>query len=484
MSIFRIQTKGEILSVHQLLQGSLSFPCAGNHTCGKCKIKISGNVLPPEEEELKFLTQKELQSGIRLACFVRVKGKAVVETIEQKHSIAAYQDEIPVLTPGKGAICAVDIGTTTVVVALYSAETGKLLSQEMEPNEQKAYGADVISRIESCKKLGVEVLSRAIREQVESMYQKALSRTNAETVSKMVVTGNTTMLHIFEGFSPESIGVYPFDTVSLFGTVSEFHGAYLPRCVGAYVGADVMCSVTASGMLSHEENSILADMGTNGEMALYRDGKLTCCSTAAGPAFEGAGLSCGSAAVDGAVSAARLRDGKLELAVIGGGEPKSICGSGVISLISLFKDSEIIDETGRFTEIPCEHIGRLENGCFILKDTSIGLSQQDIRQIQLAKSAICAGILTLSKETDTPLADIQKLYIAGGFGAHINIDEAVNIGLIPKEFREKCVVLGNAALGGAAEIALGYDEPGQIYSEFSLSASPTFMDYYVDCMMF
>lgn len=484
MSIFRIQTKGETKSIHELLQGNLAFPCAGNHTCGKCKVRITGNVLPPEAGELKFLSQEELQNGIRLACFAQVCGDAVVETMEERHSIAAYRDEIPPKTPGEGAVCAVDIGTTTVVAALYSAETGRLLSQQMEPNVQKAYGADVISRIESCKKYGVDTLSRAIRGQVETMYQKAISRAGVASAAKMVVTGNTTMLHIWEGLSPESIGVYPFDTVSLFGTFSSFHHAYLPRCVGAYVGADVMCSVTASGMLSQEENSILADMGTNGEMALYRDGKLTCCSTAAGPAFEGAGLSCGSAAVDGAVSAARLRDGKLELAVIGGGEPKSICGSGIISLVSLFKDLEIIDETGRFTEIPCEAAGRLEGDSFILDGTSIGISQQDIRQIQLAKSAICAGILTLSQETDTPLEEIGKLYIAGGFGAHIDIGEAVNIGLIPEAFREKCVVLGNAALGGAAMLALGYEEPGQIYSEFSLSASSTFMDYYVDCMMF
>ena len=484
MSIFRIDTQGKIQSVHELLAGSLTFPCAGNHTCGKCKVKISGNVLPPEAGELKFLTQEEQKKGIRLACFAKVCGEAVVESIEEKHSIAAYRDEIEPKIPGSGAVCAVDIGTTTVVVALYSAETGRLLAQQMEPNVQKAYGADVISRIESCKQYGVEALSDAIRAQIEKMYQKALAEAGIGSVSKMVVTGNTTMLHIFEGLSPESIGVYPFDTVSLFGTVSSFHQAYLPRCVGAYVGADVMCSVTASGMLDRDENSILADMGTNGEMALYRDGKLTCCSTAAGPAFEGAELSCGSAAIDGAVTSACVRDGKLELSIIGGGEAKSICGSGVISLISLFKDLEIIDETGRFTEIPCEHVGHLENDCFRLKGTSVHITQQDIRQIQLAKSAICAGILTLSQETDTPLEDIRRLYIAGGFGAHINIDEAVNIGLIPEAFRDRCVVLGNAALGGAAEIALGYEEPGQIYSEFSLSASPTFMDYYVDCMMF
>ena len=163
MSIFRIDTKGKIQSVHELLAGSLTFPCAGNHTCGKCKVKISGNVLPPEAGELKFLTQEEQKKGIRLACFAKVCGEAVVESIEEKHSIAAYRDEIEPKIPGSGAVCAVDIGTTTVVVALYSAETGRLLAQQMEPNVQKAYGADVISRIESCKQYGVEALSDAIR---------------------------------------------------------------------------------------------------------------------------------------------------------------------------------------------------------------------------------------------------------------------------------------------------------------------------------
>ncbi len=473
----------EHIKAEDYLKGKIAFPCSGNGTCGKCKIKITGTLSPLCSAERGLLTQDELDDNIRLACYVDILGSAEIEIFSQEQKVLGLADNISD-TSDHGTICGIDIGTTTVACAIYSGANNSVLAQVLEENCQKTYGADVISRIEQCAELGVEVLQKDIRTQIQDMYTQALKSANIDSVDKIVITGNTTMLHILEGLDPASLGVAPFNTVSLFGTTSDFLGAYLPKCLGAYIGADLMCAAVSCNMTKSDKISLLVDIGTNGEMCLYKNDTLYCCSTAAGPAFEGCGLSCGSPAIDGAITHSCVSNGEVVIEHIGT-EMHSICGSGILSLVSTMLELGIIDDTGRI-EAENALLGTWDEDAekYYIKGSDVYVSQKDIRSIQLAKSAICAGILTLLSHTDTPIEEVDTLYLCGGFGSHLNMSAASHIGLIPKELADCTVVLGNAALAGSVRIALGADEINCEKEEINLSSSSVFRDLYVDCMYF
>ncbi len=477
MAVYNIISK---IHAKDFLIDKMSFPCSSKGICGKCKIKVHGNVSKITENERNFLSQSELSDGIRLACFTELFEGSTVETLDSRQNILGLNiDGIKSLNE-ENIICAIDIGTTTVALAIYDSKSQTVLSEILEENSQKIYGACVISRIEKSQEIGVFELQNTIINQLSSMYSRAISAANISKVDKTVITANTIMLHILEGLDPKTLGFSPFTTVSLFGSNIETLNAYLPKCVSAYVGADFLCSTLASDMIQKNEVSILVDIGTNGEMGIYKNGKLICCSVAAGPAFEGWGLSCGSPAINGAITHV---DG-TDVSYIGD-KITSICGSGIVSLLSTMLNLQLIDDTGRFDdENENLELGKLCDDKFYIKNSETYLSQKDIRQIQLAKSAICAGIYTLLDETETKIQEIDKLYVCGGFGSHLDIKSACNIGLLPKELEEKVIILGNGALAGALKIGLGYEEIPPIYEEVVLSTSQVFMDYYVDCMMF
>lgn len=216
---------------------------------------------------------------------------------------------------------------------------------------------------------------------------------------------------------------------------------YIPPCISAFVGADITCAILATD-LCQKNTAMLADIGTNGEMALWNNGKLTVCSTAAGPAFEGVGISMGMQGVTGAIDKVILKDGKLIAHVIGNKEPIGICGSGLIDAVACLIDMEETDETGH-----------LINDETIITP-HVKLTQKDIRMLQLAKSAICAGMLTLTESVGLNPSDIDRLYIAGGFGNYLNKDNAVKLGLLPKSLAAVSDTVGNAAIGGATMILL------------------------------
>ena len=299
---------GETLRLHI---PAFALPCAGNHTCGKCRVLVRGNAAPPEEAELQLLSASERETGVRLACCCRIMGDMTVRLHEEGPANIVSWYQIPDFTHTEtGFGFAVDIGTTTVALQLIDRANGRVLAERLAENAQRGFGADVISRIEACKQEGVSALSERIAAQLEEMAADCLRETGIDAVCESVVTGNATMLHIYEGLDPASLAVVPFDVQSFFGCISRrtLAGApvYLPRCVGAYVGADILCAVLAGGLLNGGVQ-LLADIGTNGEMALAKDGRLLCCSTAAGPAFEGAGLSQGMPAAAGAIRAVRQK---------------------------------------------------------------------------------------------------------------------------------------------------------------------------------
>ncbi|NLK72641.1 MAG: DUF4445 domain-containing protein [Clostridiales bacterium] len=457
-----------------------SFPCGGNHTCGKCQVYIEGDVSPMTEQEKKLLGSAN--PGMRLACFCTIMGDVFIKVHNEEANILAKaaMPDIDMTEKGYGIAC--DIGTTTVVVRLYKLESGEVLAERSEENEQKSYGADVISRIVSSKGEGLSVLSQLIRNQLERMISECMTEASIMQINKTVITGNTTMLHIYENLDPSSIAVVPFETKSLFGELSNYKHmnaeVYIPRCIGAYIGADIVCAILASEMLEKDKCALIVDIGTNGEMALLKNGELICCATAAGPAFEGAGLSMGMMAKNGAIDSVVINNDDVSYTVIGNTEAKGICGSGILDAVYVMKEKGIIDETGYLEED------------FVIGDSKVLVSQNDIRQIQLAKSAICAGIYTLIHDADVSMEEIETLYVAGGFGNHVNMVSATGIGLLPSELLNKIKFIGNGALAGASMILLNNDmlkkseEISKKAKELHLSESAYFMDKYIDLMYF
>ena len=462
---------------------SFAMPCAGNHTCGKCRVRVEGETAAPSDAERALLSKDDLAEGIRLACFCRAQGDVTVRLNDAGASkIIAWNKTADFDRTETGYGIAVDIGTTTVAMQLFDRASGTVLAERLAENRQRGYGADVISRIEACKTSGLDTLSDLIAGQLEEMATACLTEAGIERIEEAVVTGNSTMLHLYEGLDPASLAVVPFDVQSYFGCTSRrtLAGApvYLPRCIGAYVGADIICAILASGMTQQSGVQLLADIGTNGEMALLHDGHLLCCSTAAGPAFEGAGLSQGMPASAGAIRAVWMQDGKVTYETVQDKPAAGICGSGILDALRVMLQTEIIDDSGYLDED------------YQIGNSGVTIIQKDVRQIQLAKSAICAGVITLLEEKGIDAAEVSRFCIAGGFGSSMNYDSACATGLFPAALRDHTEFIGNGALGGAAMLLMNrslraYSEAlAKDATELSLSASAAFMDYYVDCMSF
>ena len=480
----RLAAREQTLLSEVLTEAGIFFqsPCGGKHTCGKCRVWASGCLSEPTPAEQLLLGKARLADGIRLACMCRVLGEAVIR-LEPMGTEVMTWTRIPHLCcteQGVGFAC--DIGTTTVALRLYDRTNGQLLAEAAEENAQRIYGADVIARIQACREHGVSVLSGIIRQQLD-VFLTMSEQHGIEKPVEGVITGNTTMLHIFAGLDPASLAAAPFRVPSHFGRqidacVSDMP-VYLPRCVGAYVGADTVCAVLASGMLEKEGVSLLADIGTNGEIVLYHNGELLCCSAAAGPAFEGVGLSSGMPAAPGAVCKAWAGEDGLHFETIGEKEPvRGICGSGIIDLLAAFRRLEILDESG-YLAAPVQ-----------LADSKVSVTPADVRSLQLAKAAVCAGICTLLHEAGLTAADICHFYVAGGFGSCLNPSSAAAIGLFPAELQTRVSFIGNAALGGAVMMLLDPSLRAKAEAaagsarEIELSRNVFFMEKYIDCMEF
>ena len=480
-------------------------PCGGKHTCGKCRVRAEGALSAVSAEEARFLSGEEITRGIRLACFALIEGGCVIETdCNGSADILKAGDTRGLDRDGYGA--AVDIGTTTVTLQIFDLRTGRSLCTAAELNGQAGFGADVISRIQYQMDNTIEPLHSAITGQLGRMLRGALEQTGikAADISAAVVTGNTTMLHFLCGLDASGIAAAPFVPQSLFGTsvpassvfatVSADFSVYLPPCVGAYVGADITCGMLAAGSGTNAENTILCDIGTNGEMALMgADGKLLCCSTAAGPAFEGASIYQGMMSVNGAINSVKVSGGKIAYTTIGGEPARGMCGSGLLDATAAFLKLGCIDDSGAVDEDRALELALFDevNGQPALKlgDSGVLLTAGDIRKVQLAKSAIRAGLETLMSTAGLAPRDIGRLIIAGGFGYHLNKQSAADIGMIPAALLDVSAAGGNTAAMGAAllfdeGLRSGIEELADKMEELPLSGSAEFMDYYIEHMMF
>lgn len=426
---------------------------------------------------------------------------------------------------------AADIGTTTVAVYLYSVTSGELIGTASGENPQRTYGADVISRInyiiENENKTeteneenqdGLYNLKNLILSLIFKLIDDVCGEYNIcpKDVYSVVLTGNTVMQHIAAGISPKNIAFTPFIASTLFDfdinlgaiinrletcSINENAVIYFPPAFASYVGGDIAAGIIASDTDLNDKTRLFLDIGTNGEIGLGNKNALVFCATATGPAFEGAHIKLGMAGIKGAVNKIYLDNNKIMFETIGGETPKGICGSGIIDAVALMLEIGVLDETGKILdadEAEEEGIAFIENLCeidgeniFMLnKEYSIYITQKDIRAIQLAKAAVCAGIITLLHYSGKSLQDVDELILAGGFGAHINKKSACKIGLIPVEFEEKIIAAGNTAGMGAAAVLLNSEAEKRIrrlsgISKYiELSGDKFFMDEYVDRMMF
>ncbi|MDO4939854.1 MAG: ASKHA domain-containing protein [Lachnospiraceae bacterium] len=439
----------------------LPHPCGGRGVCAKCKVLINGS------SELSC--QYRLTDGEDIT--VTLPDSEELKQIELSgHGEITFDDPMP----GQFGT-AIDIGTTTVAMKTYNLVTGELINETGFINPQTTVAADVMGRIKSALEGKSELLQSQICGAIEDAFDE-----NEIDPDAMVITGNTTMLYLLAGMNPDSLSHAPFEADCLFDVRMNFGPtiAYLPPCMHAFVGADISTAVLSSGMCESDEISLLCDIGTNGEIALWKDGILYVSSTAAGPAFEGAGISCGCMGVSGAIDNVSVENGKLKIHTIDDEKAIGICGSGLIDAIAAGLDMGIIEDTGSMDEDE-----------FILAD-GVSINAKDISQVQLAKSAIAAGIATMMTEAHIRPDDVKKIYIAGGFGSHLNTDSAIRIGLIPEEFRDSITVLGNAALTGACQLLGDMEKIDAIRkiastsSHVNLGGNPMFNSLYVENMLF
>lgn len=415
---------------------------------------------------------------------------------------------------------AFDIGTTTVAAYLYDLKTGDLKAVGSMLNPQRKYGADIISRInhtrQSDKNLTEmrELITGCINELVKKLSDDA--GINCEEIYHAVFSGNTTMLHFLNGLDASALAVSPFIPVTCGtlqlsaaeGGIAIYSNGLLTDipCVSAYIGADTVAAVLSSGMYEQDGVSLLVDIGTNGEIVLGGREWLMACSTAAGPAFEGAGLSCGMGGVTGAIDSFAAGP-DYRYTVIGNSAPRGICGSGIIDAIAVLLDEGVVDETGRLEgdsgedSLPAETRKRLVDidamKAFVIAAENesgtggpIFITQKDIREIQNAKAAIAAGIDTLLHNSGIGYDQIENIYLAGGFGSSIHISSAARVGLLPKSLTGRVAAIGNASGSGASECLLSRsmlkisEDIAERIEYIELSASAYFTEKFVDNMMF
>lgn len=459
-------------------------PCGGHGKCGKCAVRVEGELSPvsPTEAEALALSGHSPEENWRLCCFCDAVGDVTLHYNTTKPALqgllAGFSKEFSLCPPrmGLGIGMAVDIGTTTVAAYLYDLTDGRLLTSACVENPQKVHGADVISRVGYALSGGADELRCEIGRCLDDLAKDMSARAGVALPDTTVVVGNTAMLHLLTGTDPSPLAAAPFIIKRRFGEWEN--GCYCGPCISAYVGADMTAAILASDMCREGKTALLLDVGTNGEMALWHEGRLLCCSTAAGPAFEGAGISCGSLAVPGAVCAVTVCKGAMSYETIDDKPATGLCGTGLIDAVAALLELGLLEDSG-FMEEDAP-----------LGDSGLTLTRADIRQVQLAKAAIRAGIDTLLFEAGIGYEAIDTVYLAGGFGSYLHPKTCAAIGMIPHDLIDKIRVLGNAAGQGASLVLLSAEEMtkaekiADMATTLELSSSVVFMEKYVDSMMF
>lgn len=465
----------------------LDNACGGRKICGKCKVRlVSGG--EPSAAEQRHLSSDEVAQGIRLACFVKVDRNLEVRTLAEKKTteykalMEGFLPDFDIALPrdaGKYGI-AVDIGTTTVALRLLSLVDGKVLGEAADVNPQKKYGLDVLSRITyemDNPDRGKEELQKAIVDLLNDLIWKVCSTVGIlpNEITRMAVSANCTMIHMLLGVDARSIGRAPFQPIltgaqrflgEKIGLICGEAEVYCIPAVSSYIGGDIVAGAYVCGLKNRKGNTLFIDIGTNGEIILAQNGRMDSCSCAAGPALEGMNLSCGMRGETGAISDIFLDASCLEYSVIGGGSPKGICGSGILSGMSQLLRNGILRKSGAFVRIERvpegdyrrKYLEVEEDGTrsFLLTNSSesggktIRISQQDVRQVQLAKGAIRSGFQVLLSKEDIKEEEVDLVIVAGQFGSHLAATDLTGTGILPTSLQDRIEYVGNTALSGAS----------------------------------
>ena len=508
---------------HRILTEGLGTPDRIAPAVKTAPIRVEKATLLSPTSEWKRVTE-----AIRSAAGVTIRPDPI-PALELKRTLEGmgYEGEavlcgdelLAIRKEGRLLTAAVDIGTTTVVLYLADARTGETLATKSRLNPQTEFGADVISRANYAMQHSAEPLAASIRGAVNELLQSALLEAGADAadVFSVVIVGNTCMHHLFLGIDPSSLVLSPYvpaiDSALILNAADYGLGIH-PRgklfvlpCIAGFVGADTASVMVAADFDKRDKLTLAIDIGTNGEIVLGDRDRKVACSTAAGPAFEGAKITFGMRGAAGAIDHVTWADGALRFSVIGGEKPVGICGSGLVDLAAALLEAGIVDETGGFAdedEAPEEarplfrRMRRIDGvKCFVLAEEDesgngrcVYLSQKDIRELQLAKGAIAAGITILLEHLGRKPDDIREVLIAGAFGNYMSPKSACAIGMIPGILLDRVKAVGNAAGRGALLCALDencFRRATEMVSgtEFiELASNPAFQDTFVDELLF
>ena len=520
----------------------LESPCNGGGTCGKCRVSIDepsavrrldGEAATPEvlacttevlDRDLTVTVPQVVRGLDRVLLSGQRVQRPLRPVVRRESNPAAggsrifhgdtLISEVASWSPILGL--AVDIGTTTLVVSLLDLDDGRELGTVGALNPQTRLGHDVLSRIQlGSQEAGLQELHRILIEEINRMGTEVLRRVQApvEDLFEIVLAGNTTMLHLAAAVNPQSLGKYPYTPQLRGGSIhlaSDLHllgtpatRVYLPPVFDAFVGADISAGILATGLGELPGVSLFIDVGTNGEMVLAVNGRLLATSTAAGPAFEGMNITFGMRAAPGAIEKVAIDARGLNVKTIGGSAARGICGSGLVDAVAELARTGLVDASGRFAKpekLPAHLAAQLvlykNKHALCLAQRAdhpegvVVLTQHDVRQMQLAKGAVRAGIDALLAKAELHPAQVDRVLLAGSFGAHLRPESLVGIGLLPAELGDRVLAVGNTSRTGAEALLLDGQARAELRDQVArasvidLAHAPGFEDLFVKALAF
>ncbi len=458
---------GDVISRTDL---PLEQPCAGRGTCGMCKVLAEKGLAEPDEVEAEHLTDGELALNNRLACRARVQDDVrVILTPIVVYSNKIFRTSNRYKKTDTPLGLAIDLGSTTVAAFLTMMDDGEVCTGAASLNQQTIYGADVISRLSSASNdpAAAERLHRlalaSINQAVDSLK---LSQRIKNRIERVTIVGNVAMHHLLAGISIESLARIPFQPhskASIRDARDLMEGIFpnaalvsLPPLIGGFVGSDALACLAYFNFDQADGPMAAIDLGTNGEVLVTDGDRILTASTAAGPAFEGVNISHGTRAIDGAITQTHIQDGDLQLETIANEEPVGITGSGLLSIVHELRKTGVIEVNGRIAESHPEFASTIvtekdgSRSVLLTEDGNIRLTQWDVRELQKAKGAIRAAVDILLGELDLEPSDLQHFILTGSFGGQVDVEAAVEIGMLPQMSHDIVKNIANGAGFGAA----------------------------------
>lgn len=538
----------EILSLHGIKTNGV---CSGRGSCGKCIVEVVGGVVSPLDPiERTSLSAEQLEKGCRLACYCKVKGQVKIKIPQAENNIKAtgnnyllenYKDSCLSLKSESNQaevyycdkliavkdnyenrslyFAAVDIGTTAITVAVVDVLKNKQVSAKTAVNPQVEFGSDVMSRIQNAAQdnNALHRMSNLCIKTINDLIKQNCCATGIDSndIYACSIAANSVMTHILFNVNPESLGKYPY--LPVFKTQPEISAKKLNidinhdgivlcmPLISSYIGGDILAGIIATELYNQKSPGLLIDFGTNGEMVLANNKHLYACSAAMGPALEGMGIQCGMLAAAGAINTVKAdKDGQILYTTIGDTMPRGLCGSGLLDLISLLVQKGIVNYRGRLSnenqvlksesgskELMTDIAGKRRFTIATNNDNQdIYVTQNDIRQVQMIKASVVSGIHILLDKVGLRPRDINKVYIAGGFGNSLNPESLIRLGFFPQDWLSKIEFAGNTSLIGASKCLLSRKIKNQtdyIYDKitcYQLSDNEDFNNIFIRQMYF